>query len=208
MRLKRSGVLGVAAVSAALVLSGCAGSDGTTEPTEAAPTTSTAPETSASPTPKPATSTSPAENIEPPVMPEEAKEFTAEGYEAFVNYWVATFNYGMKTGDTEPLDSVSQEECGVCEGRVESIARIYRDEGWVTGGDIRVEDFGAFMVPDENNYYLAVLDFNQTDGAVNFDSIDDQPISGGVLPVQFFAQYAEGQGWVAAALLEDETAKE
>ncbi|GAA3703775.1 hypothetical protein GCM10022377_16870 [Zhihengliuella alba] len=205
MRLKRSGVLGVAAVSAALVLSGCTDSDGTTtEPTEAAPTTSTAPETSASPTPKPATSTSPAENIEPPVMPEEAKEFTAEGYEAFVNYWFEARDYALETGDTSILPPLSGEDCRHCEMTIKMIDDVSSKNQWIVGGAMDVGDFYTPFKKDQDGSIHSVIKIAQnpgkaysSDGPVTEDDTDFQVFDAAF---EFKAVYSDASGWVATSI--------
>ena len=51
----------------------------------------------------PATSSKKAENPPKPVPPAEMKAKTTEGMYAAINYWLASFNYLMITGDIEPL---------------------------------------------------------------------------------------------------------
>ncbi len=205
MRFKGSGVLGIAAVSAALVLSGCSDGGGTTpDSSGAAPTSSAAPETTAPPTPKPATSTSPAENIEPPVMPEEAKEFTAEGYEAFVNYWFEAHNYAYMTGDYRLVESASLGECQYCSDTIRLAQATNANDGWQFGGDVTISDFYTPMSESSDGTVDAVFTFNQSFGAAyNADGSPNEEVGEipeFTLPFTFWATYESEVGWKAAKI--------
>ena len=50
-----------------------------------------------------------------PVLPDSAREDTPSGAANFVDYWVATFNYGAQTGNVELMLSHAGE-CEPCKG--------------------------------------------------------------------------------------------
>jgi hypothetical protein len=134
------------AAAGCLALTGCSGTPGANgSPTSAGSSSASqsgSPSQSASAstpaTPEPATSTSPAKNIAKPKMPREAKEFSKDGYEAFVDYWFEAQNYGMATGDTAPLEAASMDRCGICAERAKNIKRANIDGAWIVGGDIQL----------------------------------------------------------------------
>ncbi len=114
--MRRLGAAGVVALS--LLLAGCTG-DGDPDPP-----TSSGPSETASPT----------ETLAVPVIPDEAKAETDLGAVAFVKHWFASLNYGYRTGDTEPIRSLSREECLECTDYVSIIRDINRD------GSVAAED--------------------------------------------------------------------
>lgn len=55
-------------------------------------------------------------------------EKTAEGAEQFTRYFFALMIWGYQTGESEELESLYSETCGICEANVENI-RAYGQEG-------------------------------------------------------------------------------
>ena len=143
----RFGVLGLAAI---LVLGGCSGDGGepgaeAAENSSSSPTASESPTESASPsatpTPtaaayKPATAEGPAENVPLPVMPDVAKEESAEGLKAFATHWYDLMNYGFETGDVEPLKQISGPDCVVCGTAYRILGNGYANDDWILGGTL------------------------------------------------------------------------
>ncbi|MBO0907662.1 DUF6318 family protein [Arthrobacter sunyaminii] len=142
----RFGALGLAAI---LVLGGCSRSSG--EPNaEAAENSSSSPSSSESTSPmesaapsatpaaayKPATAEGPAENVPMPVMPEVAKEESAEGLKAFATHWYDLMNYGFETGDVEPLKQISGPDCVVCGTAYRILGNGYANDDWILGGTL------------------------------------------------------------------------
>ena len=201
------------AAAGCLALTACAGSpesEGrTSEPaTPSTTASSSAPATSsAPPRPQAATSTSPAKNLPKPKMPAEAKEFTKEGYEAFVNYWFEAQNYGMATGDTAPMDKVSMEKCGICVERGRTMKGAYADGGWIVGGDIKVTEFYTPLQKDIQDLYQAAVQLRESKSQPF--SPAGQPIPDGLTKatthdLNFHATYSKSGGWKMAALVGDE----
>jgi len=187
----------------ALALSGCSGT--TPEPSESPSPTSAAPTSSApaSPTPKPATSTSPAENLEPPEMPELATEFSADGFEAFVEYWFEAHNYAMATGDVDPMMAVSSERCGFCMSHEKGFNEIYEDGGWIREADQTPHDFATNMEKLGGGAYHAYFTLHQAAGEAyssDGDVRDDFTFTRDEHDYEFFAFYDEETGWSAALI--------
>ncbi|NLS09691.1 hypothetical protein HGQ17_06665 [Nesterenkonia sp. MY13] len=80
--------------------------------------------------PVPASSDGPAENWPKPEVPEEIYEPTEEGAEALIQYWFDARHYARITGDLEPLEYVSAEDCDVCDYGIAAIAEVYENNGW------------------------------------------------------------------------------
>ncbi|MEE1619825.1 DUF6318 family protein [Zafaria sp. J156] len=196
----------------ALALTACSPSTGESPTSGAEDTTASttsAPPTSASPTePVPATSTSPAKNLPKPVMPPEAKEFSKEGYEAFVEYWFEAQNYGLATGDPEPFSAVSDERCGLCAQRLQAIETYNADGGWVVGGEVYAENFVTQLVPDDQEMYQGLFILRQ-EAIAAFDeegNLKDGTKKDAVkTPFNSFAFFDEASGWKMAVVASDET---
>lgn len=159
-----------------LVLSGCQGGDpGAAQTPAGSPSASASASTSESPsatptptpTPSPASAAGPAVNIPVPEKPALADENSVEGLEAFTEWWFELLNYAYATNDLEPLKAVTDEGCTSCGNIEESIASVYKDGGWLRGGDVNLESFGsefatntkgsissfAFVTQDAATYY-------------------------------------------------------
>ena len=82
----------------------------------------------------PATSSKKAENPPKPVPPAEMKAKTTEGMYAAINYWLASFNYLMITGDIEPFKAVDTNRNDIY--KAEPFVEFYeKNTGWVYGTD-------------------------------------------------------------------------
>lgn len=82
------------------------------------------------PTPIPASSDGPAQNWPVPEPPEEIYEPTEEGAEALIQYFYEARHYARTSGDTEPLEEVSVEECALCEAEIEIVVELFSRDGW------------------------------------------------------------------------------
>ena len=51
----------------------------------------------------PATAEKKAQNVPKPLVPKNMNEQNVDGLYAFIGYWLASFNYALMTGDTEPM---------------------------------------------------------------------------------------------------------
>ena len=69
------------------------------------------------------TATSATPTASPPTMPAPAKEDTPSGAATFVNYFVATFNYAARTGDTTPMTRAAPN-CKPCSKYADDFDRL------------------------------------------------------------------------------------
>ncbi|WP_146069546.1 DUF6318 family protein [Arthrobacter sp. B0490] len=139
------------AAVALVLLTGCQGDpDPTAEPdpdpqpsssSSASSPASAAPTASASPEPSPASSAGPASNIPVPVKPALADENSAEGLEAFTEYWFELFSYGYETNDWAPFEAVTDPGCRTCDKYVEIVQGIYNKGQYIEGGEFILEEF-------------------------------------------------------------------
>jgi hypothetical protein len=143
-------IIAVSVVTAAL-LSGCQGDgDPSANETSDRPSASSAPASpSASPSalttpePSPASSAGPAANLPLPVKTALADENTAEGLEAFTNYWFELFSYGYETNDWAAFEAVTDQGCGTCRNVIAAVNEIYNSGGWVSGAQSKVSAFST-----------------------------------------------------------------
>lgn len=84
----------------------------------------------AEPTPKPASSEGPGEDLPVPEAPEEVDEDTHEGAEAAMRHWFELFVHARNTGDVEPAQELSHEDCASCDGHIEQVEEVFEGEGW------------------------------------------------------------------------------
>lgn len=63
-------------------------------------------------------------------MPEEAKEYSAEGAAAFSFYFLQLMSYSWLSGDTADLAAASSEKCAVCQGTIDLVRQTYDQGGW------------------------------------------------------------------------------
>ncbi len=83
---------------------------------------------------EPATLEHPARNVPKPVMPEEAKQETETGAQAFLDYRTDAVWYAFQTGDTQLAREVTADGCENCMVQFNRIDTIYSDGGWIAGG--------------------------------------------------------------------------
>lgn len=162
------------AALSALVLGGCAGGDPgvaqTPAPSVAASATASAsPSAEPTPTPSPASAEGPAVNIPVPEKPALADENSVEGLEAFTEWWFELLNYAYATNDLEPLWAVTDEGCTTCQNIEESIAQVYADGGWMSGGEVSVDSFDSNFLAIEGGSIDAFVSNTQA-ATVVYDS--------------------------------------
>lgn len=125
-----------AAVSLTLLLGSAA--CGSEPAPQAIPTT---PEPKASsPSSSPSASAGTRAALTPPVLPVAAKSPDDAGQKAFVEHWIATYNYGQATGDTAPFLAVSDGSEQSVKGLAEDLEQTYRAGGRVEGAAFHLLD--------------------------------------------------------------------
>ena len=118
-------VLRFALLAGALALVGC---------TDAAGEPSTLPDVTAPPAETPTPSESP--TAEPPVEPDNAHEYSAEGVEAFTLYAIEVINYAYQTNDVTYLEQIRRDDCQFCESAIHRLTTISNAGGRVEGGNL------------------------------------------------------------------------
>lgn len=75
-----------------------------------------------------------------PEPPSGMDQPTKEGAQATVDYMFDAYPYMLATGDIDPWGSISAPECAECVTFMESAAQLKQQGGWVTGGDMTLEN--------------------------------------------------------------------
>lgn len=139
----RNRVVSVAALTvAAMLVSGCGGGDD--DP---------GPQTTSSPAARPIESATP----EPPELPEAAKVLDRPGAEAFVRHYFGLVNYANATGDTTPMDVITNPGCLNCPSVAERARSLNADGSRLEGGEIVVQAAVAAPVEDGTTAVSTVL---------------------------------------------------
>ena len=81
----------------------------------------------------PATATHKAQNVPKPLVPANMNEQNVDGIYAFVGYWLASSNYLLMTGDTEPLQKV--ESADSLQNYQNLTVAYENNAGWLYGVD-------------------------------------------------------------------------
>lgn len=125
--------------------------------TEAPASPSVSPSAAPSPA-SPASSLGPAANLPVPVKPALADENSAEGLEAFTEYWFELFSYGYETNDWAPFEEVTDPGCGTCANVMTAVGKVFDSGGWIAGGRTEVTDFSTdFAVNTQGSINAIVL---------------------------------------------------
>lgn len=137
--------------------------------TEAAPTTAEAAPTTTEPT-----TAEPAADDGPPEMPEEAKEQTDAGAEAFVSHYLDRVSWAHRIGDASGLERLAQPDCQSCTGLAESA------DSWAYGEDYLDYELGDSLLTDATARVEASVQQLVGDGAghsevvIRLDWMDNQ----------------------------------
>lgn len=81
----------------------------------------------------PATATHKAQNVPKPLVPANMNEQSIDGIYAFIGYWLASSNYLLMTGDSEPLQKV--ESADTLENYRNLTVAYENNAGWLYGAD-------------------------------------------------------------------------
>ena len=85
----------------------------------------------------PATAEKKAQNVPKPLAPGNMNEDNVDGMYAFIGYWLASFNYALMTGDTEPMKKADPAD--VYAKSLQEFTLMYEsDLGWMYGTDTPV----------------------------------------------------------------------
>ncbi|GAA4693650.1 hypothetical protein GCM10025781_08820 [Kocuria gwangalliensis] len=106
---------------------------------------------------EPATLEHPARNVPKPVMPEEAKQETEAGAQAFLDYYGDATWYAFQSGDTGLVRELSSENCERCLSEFDEIDSVYGNGDWFVGGSEAVEvHSGSFLQRSTGEYTLPI----------------------------------------------------
>lgn len=165
-------------MAAVLALVGCSGGGGPGAAPSQATSSSASPSTSASPIPtptptpvyKPASASGPAENVPVPVKPALADEFSKAGLEAFATYWYATLSYAYESGDTGPMEAITDPSCTTCANVGASIKKWHSEGRWILGGQVTVSLAQTSFTETAVGNYQCIMQVNI--GSTTFYSAD------------------------------------
>jgi hypothetical protein len=87
-------------------------------------------------------------------LPEVAKQNTAEGFEAFTQYWLDSATYAFESGNVQPLKLASAPSCKVCDRFVTEASQSREQGGWSDGPLWTVRDFASDMIRDPERRLL------------------------------------------------------
>jgi hypothetical protein len=99
--------------------------------------------TSPSPTAVLTDAPGPATDVDPPVEPDDAHEYSAEGVEAFTRYAIDVINYAYQTNDVSLLQEIMTDNCQTCANTVRNVGERAAKEERVVGGELIVEEILA-----------------------------------------------------------------
>lgn len=130
------------------------------------------------------------------MKPALADENSAEGLEAFTEYWFELFSYGYETNDWEPFDAVTDPGCRTCEKTRKVVTDFYGDGGWMQGGKFDLLDFGTDFQVNTSGSFQGVVNYQQNDLSY-FDSDGSATSAGAPEPSVnvIFALY-DRESWV------------
>lgn len=147
---------------------------------------------------KPATAEGPAENVPLPVMPELAKEESAEGFAGFRRVLVQLINYGFENRDSAPVREISAPDCERCNIFYMDLRKAYVNDDWIQGGEINFNSAGTQFVKTPEERYQLLPSIRQDevanrgpDGEVYFEAPNDDENSAQIMK----ATYSSGR-WV------------
>ncbi|WP_427016599.1 DUF6318 family protein [Pseudarthrobacter sp. P1] len=108
--------------------------------------------------PTAASATAAARNIPVPTPFTGMDKDGVDGLKAFTFYWFDVQNYLLQTGDDAPLRALSDPACVYCTEQSAALATLYKDGGWMQGGQPKVLNIYPADATD-GGVVKAVLDY-------------------------------------------------
>lgn len=165
----------------------------------------------------PATAEKKAQNVPKPLAPANMNEDNVDGMYAFIGYWLASFNYALMTGDTEPMKKADGDNVYV--KQFQTYSDVYASGlGWMYGSDqpLTISLISDAPVQDSKNparyNWLARMKFDsklmmhaegQADEPFEADSEKSKNPLGSIMNMA--VEYKDG-GWIMLTGNEDKTA--
>lgn len=135
-----------------LILTGCGTQPTPPEPTLPSNQPSVESPTSTTTEPEPTKSSL----IEPPMLPEAAKENSEEGAIAFTEYFVDVLSYSAKTLDKNLLTQITTESCTFCDRMSEYLQQTRQTDGQLAGLSFSLSSPPTIVTAKEGVYALAI----------------------------------------------------
>lgn len=165
----------------------------------------------------PASASAKAQNVPKPLAPANMNERSTEGIYAFAGYWLASLNYLILTGDTEPMKKADGDNVYV--KQFQTYSDVYASGlGWMYGSDqpLTISLISDAPVQDSKNparyNWLARMKFDsklmmhaegQADEPFEADSEKSKNPLGSIMNMA--VEYKDG-GWIMLTGNEDKTA--
>jgi hypothetical protein len=131
-----------------------------------------------------------------PVKPALADKNSKEGLEAFSKYWYQLMSYAYETGNLQPVDKITAENCASCD-RVRSTIQSWNTKGrWIEGGAFEILDASTKFQPDSNGYQQVLVQYHRL--PVNYrhpDGTIKQSFQRSNLLADIFLAKHQGNAW-------------
>lgn len=107
----------------------------------------------------------PKTGVTPPVADPGAHEQTEEGLYLFAEYWAATFNYALETGDFKPLEDTLSSRLGKRWSEIIASRKdVYTIEGWIEGNTMYVSRLNSPLANAGKGAQAIVINIELADG--------------------------------------------
>ncbi len=149
----------------------------------------------------PATATQKAQNVPKPLVPANMNDQNVDGMYAFIGYWLASFNYAVLTGDTEPM--MKADPADVYVDMLQDYAVMYGDDlGWLYGSDTPITIELISSAPQKPSgssalyYWPAYMNYSP-DAKIHLEGKSDQPFKTAESPngklMKAIVEYKDGK---------------
>ena len=149
----------------------------------------------------PATATQKAQNVPKPLVPANMNDQNVDGMYAFIGYWLASFNYAVLTGDTEPMKKADPADIYV--DMLQDYAVMYGDDlGWLYGSDTPITIELISSAPQKPSssgtlyYWPAYMNYSP-DAKIHLEGKSDQPFKTAESPngklMKAIVEYKDGK---------------
>ena len=149
----------------------------------------------------PATATHKAQNVPKPLVPAKMNEQNVDGLYAFIGYWLASFNYAVLTGDTEPMKKADPADVYV--DMLQDYAVMYENDlGWLYGSDTPITIELISSAPQKPSgsstlyYWPAYMNYSP-DAKIHLEGKSDQPFKTAESPngklMKAIVEYKDGK---------------
>ena len=148
-----------------------------------------------------ATATQKAQNVPKPLAPANMNEDNVDGMYAFIGYWLASFNYAVLTGDTDPMKKADPADVYV--DMLQDYAVMYENDlGWLYGSDTPITIELISSAPQKPSgssalyYWPAYMNYSP-DAKIHLEGKSDQPFKTAESPngklMKAIVEYKDGK---------------